>query len=154
MFALIFGSVFVLCGLSAIFMARTAFRADREIASWPRAPGTILSSRVVQSTRQVRDKSGYWRDHAVWTPEVRYKYKVAGFEHEGDQIARKVYSGHKKPDMSRFAPGREVSVYYKPDDPKTSYLELHTAGPATILMVMGVAFIAIGVVTAILTSVL
>jgi hypothetical protein len=154
MFALIFGSVFVLCGVTAISIARVAFKKDRAIASWPRAPGTITSSRIETRKGKVRDQQGYWRDHTVFKPIVEFTYTVDGFKHRGDQIARVVYAGTKKPDLGKYAPGTEVMVYYDPKDPKTAYLELGRSGAAVVLTVMGGVFVAIGVVVAVLVNVL
>lgn len=154
MFALIFGSVFVLAGGLAISVSRIAFKKDKAIAGWPRAPGKIISSRIETRTRNVRGQDGYYREHTSHEPIVEFTYEVAGFEHRGDRIARVVYPSNKRPDLGRYPAGQDVMVYYDPDDPKTAYLEIHRSGAAVVLFVMGVVFCAIGILVALLVTLL
>lgn len=152
MLALLVGGVFVLVGLAAILTARKAFAKDRAIASWPRAPGKITVSRIETSTRNVRDQQGYYREYTTHKPIVQFTYTVAGVELQGNQLARVVYVSYKKPDPSRYPPGKDVMVYYDPEDPKTAYLELHRSGAAVVLAVMGGVFTVIGILVPLLVT--
>lgn len=150
MFALMFGSTFAVCGLVCILIARKAFARDRAIASWPRAPGTITSSDVSSYMKRTRDPQGYYRQHRVYQTIVHYTYTVGGRTYESDKIARFAPATNKKPDLSPYAPGTKVMVFYDPDDPATAYLKARRSGGAVVLSVAGGVFLTIGLLVPIL----
>lgn len=152
MLALLIGGIFMLFGLPAILIARTAFAKDRAIARWPRAPGRITSARVESRSYKSRDRQGYYSDYTAHTPIVQFTYTVDGRELQGDRLARVVESSNIKPDLSRYSPGQEVLVYYDPSAPETAYLELHRSIGAVILAAMGGLFVAIGLLVIILVN--
>jgi hypothetical protein len=122
---------------------------DRRIAKWPRAPGTIISSRIASSTYTGQDRDGYSQQYTSYTPEVSYSYSVDGTEYEGSVIARANVSTSTHAVVAacidRYSPGKTISVLYDPTDPTTAYLEGRRSIGAAILLGFGGLLMAIGV---------
>ncbi len=145
MFGLIFGITFAICGLVAIMVGRSVSEKDREIAGWPRAPGTITTSHLENVETTIRDNRGFYRRITVAAPRVKFTYTADGRELQGDQVSRYSMAFTKEP-LSRYPLGLAVSVYYDPDAPLTAYLEAPRAPAAKIFATIGYAFVVIGIV--------
>ena len=93
--------------------------------SWPTVTGVITESRV-QSTR---DRDGQWSHKA----RIRYRYAVNGKFYDGDTIsyAKGLFEGASV-QVSRYAQGSPVGVYYDPKDPTSAVLDPGT-GPTPAL---------------------
>lgn len=152
MFALVFGSVFGVCGLTCLLVARATFAKDRAIAAWPRAPGRIESASIASETGTARDREGYETTYRVHHLVVRYHYTVDGRIYPGDRVARFAPPTSRPPDLARYPAGAAVSVYYDPRDPSLAYLEVRRSGAAVLLAAMGAGFLAIGVLVAALMT--
>lgn len=144
MFALIFGSTFVITGLVPLWLALRTFAKDRAISRWPRAPGRVTVSRVDSHTGTSRDQDGYDRRYTVHDPVVHFTYTVGGQELHGDRLARVVVSSSEVPDLARYPVGQQVQVFYDPSDPRTAYLEVRRSTGAVILSVLGGVFVFVG----------
>lgn len=145
MFALVFGSTFVITGLIPIWLAMRAFAKDRAIARWPRAPGKVTMSRVDSRVASSRDADGYDRRYTLYDPIVQFTYSVDGRELQGNRLARVAISSSGVPDISRYPAGQEVLVFYDPNDPRTAYLEVRRSTGAVILSVLGGVFVVVGI---------
>lgn len=145
MFALVFGSVFVVTGLVPLWLAARTFGKDRAIARWPRAPGTMTKATVTSRETRSKDPQGYMRTYTVFEPDVEFTYTVDGRELHGNQLARIVIPSTSMPDLGRYPVGQGVRVYYDPNDPKTAYLEVRRSTGAIILSVLGGVFVFVGV---------
>jgi hypothetical protein len=98
--------------------ARTVKQASR---TWPSTTGKIVKSRV--------ELAG-GRDMATVEARIMYEYQVGGRQYQCDQI----HSGDKFFEMiskeetydlvDRYPVGREVTVYYNPDNPAEAALEV------------------------------
>lgn len=143
------GGAFVLFGLPLVGLALSTFAKDRRIAKWPRAPGTILVTRISSSTRTSRDKDGYDRQYTSFTPEVSYSYAVEGTEYEGSVVARGGVSTSNRAAadacIERYPSGKAIDVLYDPTDPTTAYLEVRRSIGGVILLGFGGVLMAIGV---------
>jgi hypothetical protein len=143
------GGAFALFGLPLVGLALITFAKDRRIAKWPRAPGTIISSRIASSSHTSRDKDGYSRQYTSYSPEVSYSYAVGGTEYEGSAFARVNVSTTTRAVVAacvdRYPPGQAIRVLYDPTDPTTAYLEVRRSMGAAILLGFGGLLMAIGV---------
>ncbi len=153
----IVGLVFAVVGVPFIWLAMRVFKRDGAIARWPRAEGVVISTNLASSGHRVTDKNTGLHEHrTMYTPSIRYRYRVAGREHEGKNIARAI-DGFAMPhdEASRIAnkypPDAKVSVLYDPSDPTTAYLEVRRSVGAFILLGMGALFGAIGVLVLIVS---
>ncbi len=145
----ILGAVFSAVGLPMVWIGLHFLGRDRAIARWPCAPGVMISSSIeVSRSSRSRDKQGNYYNYEVYTPVVRYTYRVAGQVLEGDGVAREVDSTTSRPPVQacidRYSPGKEVVVLYDPGDPKTAYLEVRRSLGAVILLAFGGFWIALG----------
>jgi hypothetical protein len=144
MFGLIFGITFAIGGLVAIMVGRSMSETDREIASWPRAPGTITSSQIENVETTIKDYRGMYQRATTPTPIVRFTYTVNDRELKGDQISRFGKAFTPQP-LVRYPLGTAVSVYYDPDAPTTAYLEAPVSPGAKIFSIIGYVFVVLGV---------
>ncbi len=153
MIGLIFGITFAICGLVAIMVGRRMSEADRAIASWPRAPGTITASSIEDVLTYDRD----YRDRMVKftrpTPVIKFSYTADGRELQGDQVS-KYGAGLTKNPVSRYPLGTAVSVYYDPKNPATAYLEAPLSPAAKIFGILGWTFVVFGIAGTLLAQIL
>ena len=88
---------------------------------WPSTAGKIVKSRVELS-------SG--RDIATVEPVIAYEYQVGGRQYQCDQIhsGDKIFESISKEEtydlVDRYPVGRDVTVYYNPDNPAEAALEV------------------------------
>lgn len=144
MFALIFGGVFSLCGLTGLLLAWRTFAKDRAIRRWPRTVGRVTASRVESWTSRSKDQQGFPVEQTMYEPKVSFTYEADGRTHEGTQLARASVASSTPPDLSPYPVGGVVMVYVNPEDPTIAYLEVHRSVGAMIIGGMGALFLAIG----------
>ncbi|QDU79905.1 hypothetical protein Pla110_16250 [Polystyrenella longa] len=109
---LMYGSAIILSG-SAIL----GYYLALDSSTWPSVQGTIIESLV--DTRVNDEETSY-------APQVKYEYVVDEIRHEGDRI-RMFYPESSTWEFSQtiveeYPVGREVNVFYKPDDPSWAVL--------------------------------
>lgn len=118
MFAVIGAGVFL--ALILVLLA-VKWVQTRRAQSWPQTQGRVVVSRVESRTIQgVRDipRTGNFA-------RIEYTYKVDGREYRGKTVGL----GEQMPDvdveetLDRYPEGREITVYYNPEDPGVSLLE-------------------------------
>ena len=89
-------------------------------ASWPTVPGRVIYSAVHSNGRPAPS--------TVYTPAVRYAYRVAGRTYEGTHIAFGVYrttDAELARDVHAHYPvGTPAPVYYNPAKPSMAVLQL------------------------------
>lgn len=135
-------------GVLVALWGRSFIARDRAIGRWPKAPGTITSSRYESETGTTRDAEGYDVTSTTFTPVVAYRYTVQGREYDGSKVARVAErtgdAKRVKACIDRYPPGARVEVLYDPADPATAYLETRTSGGAVFLMAFGGFFALMG----------
>src|SRR5579871_52853 len=113
---------------------------------WPVIEGRIVSASVKTEMRS----DGEGSKSAVYTPEARYSYAVAGKAYEGNVIRLGLEQfGYAAvaPAQKHIAPyeaGSPVPVHFDPDDPSLAVLELGESG-AMRNLVAGSLFFLVGV---------
>jgi hypothetical protein len=115
------------CALTTAIIAAAAtiylvqqLQATSRSSSWPTVPGRVIYSTV--------RADGRLSQSTVYTPEVRYLYRVGGRTFEGTHIAFGVYRTTDA-DLARdvnaqYAVGTTAAVYYNPDKPSMAVLQL------------------------------
>ncbi|MCP3872656.1 MAG: DUF3592 domain-containing protein [Desulfobacteraceae bacterium] len=120
-----------------------------ECSDWPTVSGIIISSDIRQSTEWERKGIKTGRDRTLYLPNILYNYEVQGkkyrsysvfFEGAVDYLGR----ANAREIVSRYPPGKNVSVHYNPENPQIAVLETgikytHLLFPAT-----GILFILLG----------
>ena len=106
---------------------------------WPTVRGKVYASRVVEELSRDGDNDTMYR------PEVRYEYIVDGKEFAAKRLGleEKSASWRSYADgvVARFPIGREVEIFYNPENPGDALLE-----PADAVK-WGKVFFAAGIVT-------
>ena len=126
-FRWIFCIGFMLIGLVFFLLGGYQLLQGLTTKDWPAAPGKILSSQVQSGNRTsggpVRSRKGSSKRYSV---DVRYRYEVDGQEFEGDRLrfGNVSYKSRSKAQkvMNRYPRGKEVEVFYDPENPQSSVL--------------------------------
>jgi hypothetical protein len=105
-----------------IFNQRNKARAEKQASqTWPSTKGKIVTSRVELS-------SG--RDMATVYAKIAYEYQLSGRTYQCDQVhsGDEYYAEATREEtydlVDRYPVGREVTVYYNPDNPAEAALEV------------------------------
>lgn len=96
----------------------------------------MVSSRLLEA--EAAEIEGHSR---VWWPEVKYEYEVGGAQYAGDQIQSSgpVLTSTRsavEEVLSRYPVGRQVQIYFNPEQPEESVLELGSSR-GKLLVVLG-----------------
>ncbi|MEZ4409685.1 MAG: DUF3592 domain-containing protein [Polyangiales bacterium] len=123
------------------YTARLA-RQRREALSWPKVPGRIVHSELVDVPSNGESAPGT-------IPRVRFQYQVNGQTLESDRIqwgpqVVDATDGGARALVSRYPLGASVSVLVNPSDPSQAALEVPPAGNTTMYYGLGVGFLVVG----------
>jgi uncharacterized protein DUF3592 len=117
----------------------------RESTSWPTAKGTIVSSDVHED-REWDNNTG--RERKSYGAQVHYTYVVDGKTIEGTRVAFGDYasenSEHAQGIVDRYPRGKDVTVYYQPEDPSEGLLEPGLLAQAWVLPGLGLGVLIFG----------
>jgi len=145
--ALGFFVVFGLIGGGLSYWGWNILQDAKASASWPTANGIVSSSDVSHTT----DSDG----GDTYSPEVDYQYSVDGQNYSNNTIkfGENSYSSRNKAEgiAATYPVGRQVTVYYDPNQPVKAVLEPGVSGGSYIVLGIGVLFFLIGVIVAPLT---
>lgn len=105
-------------GIATLVYSRSDSRNSRASTDWPTATGVIVSSEMI--TRSEKNHSDRY------SPNIEYEYEVDSIKYEGYQVS---YSFNEESARSvvesivkDYPAGKDVEVYYKPEDPGESVL--------------------------------
>jgi hypothetical protein len=126
--------------LIAIIGVADAMKA-RDSESWPQTKGTVVASKVSKHTSRSRDSKGRSSTSTTYGADVSYKYTVGGEAYTSERISYGDFHGSREGAESltkKYNVGREVTVYYNPEDAAQSVLEPGTsAGTFLPLLIVG-----------------
>jgi hypothetical protein len=129
-------TIFVLVALFLIAISVWLRHMNRKAASWPSVEGEIITSELVE------DNDGDTSLHIV------YLYSVTGRSFTSDQFSFTVMSNSESAKMSRLSQypvGRNVSVYYDPENPRTSVIYREESQAWIATAAVGGVFATIGI---------
>jgi hypothetical protein len=116
--------VFVVFGLVLLgFWYRGQKRAKRAM-TWPQVPGKIIESTIVGAKNF---------DGGDEKARVLYSYVVNGISLHSKSVGAGVLSSPAGI-VKRYPVGKQVQVYYDPENPKSAFLERSRSGPIIILL--------------------
>jgi len=139
--------IFLLVGLGLTYWGWNILQDARASAAWPAADGVVTRSEVTRST----DSDG----GDSYSPEITYTYTV-----NNEQLANKTikfgensYSSRKKAEgiANSYPVGKNVTVYYDPQQPEKSVLEPGVSAGSYIVIGIGIFFILITLVAALIS---
>ena len=107
------GPIFTLIGIACLNGAMTEWKFGNESLDWPTVSGTIESS-TVKRTKEL-DSTDY--------PAIRYRYTVNNQPYTSDRIQFDPVMGGAKEIVKSYPTGKDVNVYYQPDDHSQAVLQ-------------------------------
>jgi hypothetical protein len=124
-----------------VILAKRAARSR----GWPSVRGRVVRSLVREETELVRHPD---EPPTMYHPQVRYEYVVDGREYAATRIALmdRAASWRSYADrvIARYPYGREITVYYDPDDPRQAVLERDEAKFWAMCFVAGGVALVVG----------
>lgn len=148
------GLIFILAGLSFFFFLTGELRSIWECKNWPTVSGTIISSKVGKIDRletNTLPNSKGMVSRIVYLPTITYNYTVEGRKYRSDRVFLWMDAeDYHKPKtareiVDRYPVGKEVNVYYKPDNIEEAVLETKIRITHIIFPGIGILFILLGV---------
>jgi hypothetical protein len=135
-FSRIFPWSFILMGAIPLYFGIRGIVLARASTDWPQTVGRVVSSTLEH------DYEG------MAYPRILYEFDLKGTRYQGDRVH---YGGYRSRDdpyalrvVEQYPEGREVTVYYMPDDPEQSLLEPGIRRDAWLLPGVGAVFLIIG----------
>jgi hypothetical protein len=121
--------------------------------NWPSTAGRIISSSAKISSSS--GSSGSKAAMPTYSADIRYAYEVDEKDYHNNRVGYGDYGSsdksHAQKIVDRYPVGKDVSVYYKSDNPDESILEHHSPGKIVFIqIVVGSVFTFIGSVIFIL----
>jgi energy-coupling factor transporter transmembrane protein EcfT len=141
------GLLFVVAGIAFACFGYTSYQKGLESKNWPVAKGSVTQSEIEKRTETTG--SGTSRRKVVKSyPVVKYTYSVGNRDYQSGRIT----FGQSKDahhTVARYPKGKNIQVYYNPENPAEAVLE--PGGDATLSIVfigLGAVLLVIGLVTA------
>ena len=135
------GLIFTSVGIGVgWFIGKPILDEAKASADWPSVKGKIIDSQLVRS----RDKDG----KSSYSADVIFKYTVDNEEYEGDNVWFGQYGGNRstmQKIVKQYPKGKEVDVFYMPDDPNESVLQPGAFTSSYMVLVIGMIFAGVGV---------
>ena len=134
---------FIVLGLFFSFLGiRDIVRANASI-DWPSAPGRVLDISVNSDF----SRTGNHGSSTSYQAEVLYEFSVDGASIRGSRVAYGEFGGSQnraRRRENRYPIGKNVTVYYMPNNPKESLLEPGMKWQVWIFLGVGLIFFIIG----------
>lgn len=94
------------------------FIKAKEVENWPRTNGRILRSELTSK----------FHGSTTYEAQIEYEYWVGEKQYTSKQVRTRGTSTKHRSDVAalveKFPVGRQVTVYYNPEDPSDAYLEV------------------------------
>jgi len=137
--AVVFTAVGVLFALLGLNMLEKA----KESLDWPTTTGTVTLSEVRESTRTSGTGSNR-KKHVDHKAHVEYSYQVQRETYAGSRISFNPPNEGAGQITSRYPVGKQIQVYYSPDEPQESVLEPGVAKTSYLFIGFGGLFALLG----------
>lgn len=156
---LMFALGFTLLGLIAMLFGLQGIYKAHASKSWPSTTGQVTVSKL-----EKRYKDGHMQEqerqfsserrrreidrNTTFMAKIHYSYSVNSQDYEGQRVSFGGVSTNNPKDaqrvLKRYPRGKEVKVYYHPQNPKDSLLEPGITGSAFFLPGLGGLFMGVG----------
>lgn len=118
-----------------MFFGLRTMKLAHDSSDWPFVSGIIVSSHI----DSISGDNG-----TTYSAEVLYDYTVDNTKYSSNQVALGSYGssnpGAARQTVNEYPEGKEVSVFYMPNDPEESVLEVGIHGVTYFLPVFGAVF--------------
>lgn len=148
-FLRVFPVTLVAIGAGALIYGMQERQRAKESVTWPTATGIILESAV---THEIREPNNPKKTQESYFAKVRYNYTVDEKQYTGTRIA---FGDHRSDTdtlaqeiVARYPMGKEIKVYYAPDEPQSALLEPGVTGQVYFMPIFGGILCAVGLLWA------
>ncbi|MFZ0449149.1 MAG: DUF3592 domain-containing protein [Desulfatiglandaceae bacterium] len=141
------GMLFVVAGIAFAFIGYTSYQRGMESKNWPVANGSVIQSKIEKRTETTgtgTSKRKVVKSYAV----VKYTYAVGNRDYQSSRITFGQSKDAYKT-VSRYPKGKNIQVYYDPENPAQAVLE--PGGDKTMSIVfigLGAILLVMGLITA------
>jgi len=99
-----------------LYLGFDTYLNSKSCANWPTTKGIVLESEIYEVWGIVNKNTKHNEAH------IKYKYSVNSKEYTSEKVS---YRNIKKPTLvvKKYPKGKEIIVYYKPNNPKISVIE-------------------------------
>lgn len=141
----LFGGVFCFAGLAMMIYGIVTWFTARDSESWPSVEGTMTVSEVESHTSSGGRNQP---SRTTYRPRVAYEYVVDGRTYAGQHFEFVEHgdsdSGVIERRLRGFEVGRTVPVFYDPENPARSVLQVGVPSALWLMVAMGFGFAIIG----------
>jgi hypothetical protein len=142
-FSRIFPLPFIIAGLLLLFFGVKGIITAIESKSWPHSDGTVMTS----SIRRYISSSARGRTQHL--AEIHYEFFVKNIRYDGNHRHTSPDAGVAAGLMERYPKGKQITVYYRPDNPAKNLLEPGLRAKTWIMPLGGLFFLVPGILMAI-----
>jgi len=156
-FIVIVGRIFPLTfGLGGLLMAGIGIwsvQKGMESEGWETVQGTILKSDIKKNESTTRDAKGFRRTNTSYIVTVNYFFEIDDNRYEGNTISFGNVSHSERSDAQKelksYPKGKEVKVYFNPEDPDDSVLKKGVVWPMWIVIGIGAVILFVSLLASI-----
>lgn len=134
MHRVVFGVFLTALGIALSVHGKRVLDEAQASTKWPAVPGKVTASNLTTS---------HSRNGTTYAAHVEYAYAVGGRELSGSTVWFGDEDTHDRDDaqktLAQFPVGKEVRVFYRPDQPETAVLEPGTYPSSYLMLGLGVA---------------
>jgi hypothetical protein len=133
-----------LFALVLLGFARMIALKGRQMRSWKQTPGEIVASAVATTERsETSSNSSRTYYQTIYVPRVVFRYAVEGVSYSGDNIGAIVSASTPGPAtkcVARFPANKKVDVFYNPEAPTESALDISVGYAPMVLRLLAAVF--------------
>lgn len=124
-----------------------------ESEGWETVQGTILKSDIKKNESTTRDAKGFRRTKTSYIVTVNYFFEIDDNRYEGNTISFGNVSHSERSDaqneLKSYPKGKEVKVYFNPEDPDDSVLKKGVVWPMWIVIGIGAVILFVSLLASI-----
>jgi hypothetical protein len=146
-------------GIATFLVAQQAWRAQRRVLiarGWAQTTGRVIQSGVRETAVRVRrmTSAARYRQATRYEPEVIYEYQALGGIYRGDRLQVGYSFASSEADAAqrqadRYPVNCEVTIYYQPDNPAESTLNLAPGGETWVMWGIALVMLAVTLLMAV-----
>lgn len=136
--------MFVILGIAILIVGSILWKEAGKVKSRPTVTG-----KVVTSTVDYAHDSQSQQETTMYSAKVKYQYSINGITYFSEKISMGKFSTSSRNQAQKIAdkypPGKEVVVYYNPDNPDEAVLEPDETIYVLIVFILGALVLLAGV---------
>ncbi len=135
------GIIFLIVGIVFVSVGYYLQKEAKKVEKWPSVKGVVVESKVVSHLDSESNQTMY-------APAITYRFKVGNKEFTSSSYGfmNVSYSDSSKAEkiVKAYPAGKEVTVYYNPENPYKAVLNKKSSFLVYIPQILGWVFVVIG----------